>query len=365
VAPRPPAKDDDQQQARAGVLTAGEWSDLGHWSDWLRLTGGNGRWGDSVAQWGFRGWQKVTVEVKSEGKKVTDAFVTLSSGQGSVLWQAKTNNEGQAVLFVKQQQGQTKPALHIAVQSSGETGEYDNVDLANPLPVVVELKRPVQQQTNVADIMFVMDTTGSMGDELEYIKTELKNVITRIEDANGENGNKLRTRVSTNFYRDQGDDYVVRPFPFTEDVNEAERAIGKQRAEGGGDYPEAVEQALDDAINNHKWSERARARLLFLVLDAPPHHTDAIVSKIQTEMAQAASAGIRIIPVASSGVNKDTEFLLRSMAIATGGTYVFLTDHSGVGNSHIEPTIGSYQVEHLNDLLVQIATRYIRTPANS
>jgi methylmalonyl-CoA mutase N-terminal domain/subunit len=53
------------------------------------------------------------------------------------------------------------------------------------------------------------------------------------------------------------------------------------------------------------------------------------------------------------------------MAIATGGTYVFLTDHSGVGNSHIEPTIGSYQVEHLNDLLVQIASRYIRTPAAS
>jgi hypothetical protein len=207
--------------------------------------------------------------------------------------------------------------------------------------------------------MFVMDTTGSMGDELEYIKTELRNVMTRIEDANGQNGSKLHIRASTNFYRDQGDDYVVRPFPFTDDIDEAVRQIGKQRAEGGGDYEEAVEQALDDAVNNHKWSEQARARLLFLVLDAPPHRKDSVIDKIQTVTAQAAAAGIRIIPVASSGVDKNTEFLLRAMAIATGGTYVFLTDHSGVGNDHIEPTAGSYQVEHLNNLLVKIANRYI------
>ena len=66
---------------------------------------------------------------------------------------------------------------------------------------------------------------------------------------------------------------------------------------------------------------------------------------------QAAAQGIRIIPVAASGVDKGTEFLLRFIDISTGGTYSFLTDDSGIGNSHIEPTVGSYQVELLNDLL--------------
>ena len=70
-------------------------------------------------------------------------------------------------------------------------------------------------------------------------------------------------------------------------------------------------------------------------------------------------AGVRIIPVASSGINKETEFLLRSMSISTGGRYVFLTDDSGIGGGHIEPTVGDYDVEKLNDLMVKVATEYI------
>ncbi|MGB1699426.1 MAG: hypothetical protein ACPHRO_05700, partial [Nannocystaceae bacterium] len=55
-----------------------------------------------------------------------------------------------------------------------------------------------------------------------------------------------------------------------------------------------------------------------------------------------------------SGVDKSTEFLMRMADVATGGTYIFLTDDSGIGNSHIEPTIGEYQVEPLNELLIRV-----------
>ena len=79
---------------------------------------------------------------------------------------------------------------------------------------------------------------------------------------------------------------------------------------------------------------------------------------------RAASKGIRIIPVASSGVDKDTEFLMRLLGITTGGTYVFLTDHSGIGDSHIEPTVGPHDIHFLNDLLVKIITRYTEAPAS-
>ena len=46
--------------------------------------------------------------------------------------------------------------------------------------------------------------------------------------------------------------------------------------------------------------------------------------------------------------------------MASGGTYVFLTDHSGVGNPHLEPTIGPYDVEKLNSLLVRLIDNYVR-----
>ncbi len=68
--------------------------------------------------------------------------------------------------------------------------------------------------------------------------------------------------------------------------------------------------------------------------------------------------GVRIIPVASSGVNKDTEYLLRTLAVTTGGSYVFLTDDSGIGNEHIKPDTGAYDVKLLNELLVEVILRY-------
>ncbi len=49
---------------------------------------------------------------------------------------------------------------------------------------------------------------------------------------------------------------------------------------------------------------------------------------------------------------------MRFMAISTNGTYVFITNDSGIGNEHLEPTVGEYQVEYLNDLLVRLINKY-------
>ena len=66
-----------------------------------------------------------------------------------------------------------------------------------------------------------------------------------------------------------------------------------------------------------------------------------------------------MIPVAASGVDKDTEFMLRFFDLATGGTYVFLTDDSGIGNSHIKATVGDHKVEKLADLMVRLIKKYV------
>jgi hypothetical protein len=72
-----------------------------------------------------------------------------------------------------------------------------------------------------------------------------------------------------------------------------------------------------------------------------------------------AAMGIKLIPIASSGIDKSTEFLLRMMASVTEGTYVFITDDSGVGGEHIQPTVGEYKVEILNDLMVRLIQKYL------
>jgi hypothetical protein len=72
-----------------------------------------------------------------------------------------------------------------------------------------------------------------------------------------------------------------------------------------------------------------------------------------------AKKGIKIIPVAASGVDKNTEFMLRFFAIATSGTYVFLTNDSGIGGDHIQASVGEYEVEQLNDLIVRLIDKYL------
>jgi len=134
--------------------------------------------------------------------------------------------------------------------------------------------------------------------------------------------------------------------------------IKNQSAGGGGDFPEAVDTALSTAMNSLNWDKNARTKLLFLVLDAPPHTNLADIERVKKVIEKAAKLGIHIIPVASSGIDKSTEYLMRCLALTTNGTYVFLTDDSGIGGSHIKPTTDEYKVETLNGLLLRLIDQY-------
>jgi len=162
------------------------------------------------------------------------------------------------------------------------------------------------------------------------------------------------------FYRDEGDEYVTKFSQFTKDVNETSKYIGKQDAEGGGDWEEAVHKALETGIQSLQWDTHVKSRVAFMLLDAPPHHEDAIIASCQKSIAKYAEMGIKIIPVSASGIDKGTEYLLRSFAMATNGTYVFITNHSGVGGEHIEATVGEYQVEKLRDLIARLIIAYAK-----
>lgn len=149
----------------------------------------------------------------------------------------------------------------------------------------------------------------------------------------------------------------MRSNPFSDDIEKVEALINAEYATGGGDYEEAVDLALLDAVTGHEWREGA-VKLAFLILDAPPHDTGETAANLRTAMEEATKQGIRIIPIASSGVDEKTEGFLRGIAMLTGGTYTFLTDDSGIGGSHLEPTVGAYTVEALNDMIVRLIKEY-------
>ena len=214
------------------------------------------------------------------------------------------------------------------------------------------------QISNDVDVLFVFDATGSMGDELRYLQAEMKDVIARATEATG--GLKIRTGAVV--YRDHNDEYLTRISRLTDDLKTTQEFIDKQEANGGGDYPEAVPEALMAAMNSSGWNDAARARIAFLILDAPCHQDSATIALLHEQILNAAALGVRIVPVVCSGLGESGELLLRSIALATNGTSFFLTDDSGIGHTHLKPTTDSLKVEHLNDMLVRTIVEFSAMP---
>ena len=331
---------------QAGLLTAGEWKDRDNLTEWFEKSADE-KWIAELSSRGFYSANVFPVHIVFNGSDVYNIGVNLLDNDNNVLYTAVTDVNGMAYLFCPDDK---LGDLKISV------GETIRLVTEADLGIVSEIdSNTASSELKELDLMLMIDTTGSMGDELEYLKAELADVVNRVAEDTA-----FAIRVSVNFYRDEGDEYVVKYFDFRDDVKECVDQMSEQYAYGGGDYPEAVHTALDNAINGHQWNEDA-IKLCFLVLDAPPHTADEIQdvnSSLMESILKAAELSIRIIPVASSGVDLPTEIDLRSFAIMTGGTYIFLTNDSGIGNDHLEASVGEFTVEPLNDCMVRIINEY-------
>ncbi|GAB1451080.1 hypothetical protein MASR2M47_11360 [Draconibacterium sp.] len=336
-------------QFEPGVLTAGEWNDLDNWDFWNNLLS-NQKYYDDVNKWNLKKIKRYSFVVSDlNGSFVANAEISLLSNEVEV-WKTRTDSKGKATLWSDLQ----LDGLTARVEFEGTEKIVAYVKPHAEGINKVNLNRTIDNK-KIIDIYFAVDATGSMGDEINYLKAELNNVIKRIK----QNNPLLEMRFGSVFYRDEGDDYVTRPFNFTTDAASLISFISDQSANGGGDFPEAVHSALDVAITQNSWNDNASARVMFLLLDAPPHYTQEVISSLELNLIKAAEKGIKIIPITASGIDKATEYLMRSFAILTNGTYVFITDDSGIGNAHLEPTIGEFEVEKLNDLMVRLVGEYV------
>ena len=339
------------EQSQPGVITAGEWNDLDNWTFWNKIIA-DSTYNSMPEYWKFYNNNRVSVKVLMEnGNPLANAVVELKRNS-TTIFTARTDNFGKAELWVDlfQKSGSVDYSI-IAIAVNGNLEKRNSIPYSQGInEIIVNAKQP----ENRIEIALIVDATGSMGDELEYIKTELVDVVKRVKSNNSE----AAIYTSAIFYRDEGDDYVTRISNFSNDILVTNNFINKQSAAGGGDFPESVHTALEKAVGELQWSSDGKTRLMFLILDAPPHYQDNVITSIQNSIKKAAEKGIKIIPVTASGIDKETEFLMRFMAISTNGTYVFITNDSGIGNEHLVPTVGEYQVEFLNDLLVRLINKY-------
>lgn len=346
----------DRNNARSGLLTAGEINDFSKWKLWNDLE--EGEFKTFSKAWNLNPKGRYTVQVNNKvGLPIANAKVELMTSSNKTVYSSRTDNTGKAELWNSITGESVSEKLKIKVSYDGFVKWVRQAKPFSKGLNYATLNIECQDLTKV-DIAFVVDATGSMGDELSYLQKEMNDIIFKSKQISS----RLNFRFGNVFYRDKGDEYLTRTMDFSRILSESVDFIDAQRAGGGGDYEEAVATALDTALHKLSWSEDARAKILFLVLDAPPHNTEENREKLAKIAKKAAEMGVRIVPVGASGINKTTEYLMRSLAISTNGTYTFLTDHSGIGNSHIEPSTDKYKVESFNDILVRILKSYTYMP---
>ena len=341
-----PGEPHPQPNPQSGLLTAGDYDDVLNphlYTDYLAKT----RDGD-LAQKGLPyvdAADRIAIRITDRlGKPMPFADITLSTPQGAEMFPLRTGADGMAYLYPKfdvLEEG-TKVSVATANGAKAKTHALTATYLSEGGELAFIMDHDASKIQKL-DILLTLDATGSMGDEMRYLQTELTSIMTRMEANNPD----LDIRAGLVVYRDTTDEYVVRDFDFTDDLEVYKVNLARQSADGGGDFPEAMDAALTKGLGL-AWREDA-VKVNLLVADAPPH--DENIKATWNTALHSRVRGIHMVPVAASGVDPTAEFMMRAMGQLTGGRYLFLTDDSGVGNPHAEPTVDCYVVTPLNALV--------------
>ena len=190
-----------------------------------------------------------------------------------------------------------------------------------------DVERPVTQPAGkTIEVCFVLDTTGSMSGLIEGAKQKIWSIANSIVASN--HGATVRFALVP--YRDRGDAYITKIFDLTDDLDKVYENLQTFNADGGGDTPESVNQALAEAVTKIKWSESADvARLVFLVGDAPPHMDYPDDVKYPQTCQAAAKKGLIINTVQCGNITETTP-IWQQIAKLSEGSYVALEQSGGM-----------------------------------
>jgi Mg-chelatase subunit ChlD len=191
-------------------------------------------------------------------------------------------------------------------------------------PAVAAPKPPTVKPK--VEVVFCLDTTGSMGGLIEGAKQKIWSICNQI--AGGKPVPDLKVGLVA--YRDKGDEYITKVIDLTDDLDSIHGQLKKFVANGGGDEPEHVNQALHDAVHKVKWStDKKTLRIIFLVGDAPPHMDYADDVKYPETCKKAVEKGI-IINTIQCGASASCMKFWKDIAVKSEGSYAAIPQAGGV-----------------------------------
>ena len=177
--------------------------------------------------------------------------------------------------------------------------------------------QPIATTSPRIEVAFVLDTTGSMAGLIEGAKQKVWSIANRM--ASGQP--QPHVRIGLVGYRDRGDQYVTTRLDLTDDIDRVYERLMAFRADGGGDTPESVNQALHEAVSKFDWTPGDEVyRVIFLVGDAPPH-LDYADDVSYVESVRLASQHRIAVNTIQCGSMADTTPIWREIASLGGGQY--------------------------------------------
>ncbi len=214
-------------------------------------------------------------------------------------------------------------ALFLGLRSGDSTAANLASDTQQPSTVqapVAEVQRPH------IDVVFALDTTGSMSGMIAGAKRKIWSLANEISSGQP----RPIVRFGLVAYRDIGDEYVTKVTGLSTDMDAMYDELMAFSANGGGDGPEHVNQALADSLDKMEWKQGPKVlRLIFLVGDAPPHndYNDGLNSDALAK--RASEKGI-IINALRTGSDVSTGDAWQKIASLSGGQFHSLAQSGGM-----------------------------------
>lgn len=286
--------------------------------------------------------------VDKEGRPLPGAWVDIvDSKTEKALWSGTTYGDGRLPFFPLIRDPENASEAWLVNVRHGDFNQHIvwEKDDAN-LRVVLDTEMHNKSQNVPLDVLFLVDTTGSMSDEIQRIKDTLATVTQKAH----ENGRAIDLRYGAVLYRDIGDEYLTRTHPFTTNVAEFETALRSVQAGGGGDGPESLNQGLAESIHGVKWRPQA-AKVAFLIADAPPHLDYPEDVPYWDSAIDAVARGIRIHAVAASGLDNMGTLCFRQIAQLSRGKFIFIEYGSVSAAAASHGVTGEVKSNNLDDII--------------
>ncbi|MCP4320368.1 MAG: VWA domain-containing protein [Alteromonadales bacterium] len=214
-------------------------------------------------------------------------------------------------------------ALTVAAAAYQQAQITDN-NIVNIVPAPIIKQPPVAQnklqhdQRPKVELVFALDTTSSMSGLIDAAKENIWSIATTMASAQP----APQISIGLVAFRDRGDDYITKRIELSDDLDQIYIQLLGLQAQGGGDGPESVNEALFDAVNKMNWSSDPDSyKVVFLVGDAPGHNDYPNDVPFQVTLAEATKKGIIVNTIQAGNDNNMVQAWQTIASLGRGDTF--------------------------------------------